>query len=249
MGSGLPSTLRRALCPTCSCSDSAAPTEASSSSLDKSTISTMRASTAARSPGCVRRCAIWPLIGARNTPSSSDLRAMSTAACAARYSACALASADVDDSSAVLEIKPCSTSARLLSKLRCATSIWVLLDSACCWACCRRGPASLFSMRPMTCPAFTKSPSRTCRPCTSPATRAFTNAALLALIAPETGTPTASVWFCKVSTSAAASTVGGATLADSVWASALARSVWRLSTTRYAPAATASTTSPPTSQP
>ena len=44
---------------------------------------TMRASTATRSPGCERRCAIRPEMGARSTVSFSDLVATSAPACAA----------------------------------------------------------------------------------------------------------------------------------------------------------------------
>ena len=95
-----------------------------------SNTSTMRASTATRSPGCAKRCETMPVKGERKTVSLTALAATSTLDKAARCEACAAVKLATDVSSAVLEIKPCSTSALLLSNWRCAMAICALAESA-----------------------------------------------------------------------------------------------------------------------
>ena len=160
---------------------------------------------ATRSPFCARRCATWPAMGARRTVSSTAFCSTSAPAWAAEKLACAAARLDADASSPVLEMKPWSASARLLSKLRWAMSTWALAAWACCCDWRRRAAYSVLSTRAMICPACTKSPSRTCRPCSSPATRALTKAAFTALVWPEMGRPCDSTRVCTVTTSVAAS--------------------------------------------
>ena len=191
-GSGLPSILSTASCPARTKAASAALMAASSSSRPRSTISTMRASTGTRSPGCARRCDTMPLIGAFSVVSSSVLRATSAAAAAAWKLLRAPASVAAEVSSAVLEMKPFSINAWLLSNWRCAMSTWAL--AALAWSSAWRSRAwnSVDSIRAITWPAFTLSPSRTVRPCSSPGTRALTRADDTALSAPVTGRPISS---------------------------------------------------------
>ena len=188
-GSATPSMSRRALWPTRTATESAGLRAASSSSWAGSTISTMRASGATRSPGCASRCAIWPPMGARSTVSASALRTTSTPACAARWLARADSRLASELSSAVREMKPWFTSAALLSYWRWAMSTCARAASACCWAWRRRSLYSVGSTRAITWPAFTASPSRTVRPCSSPGTRALTSAECTALSVPVIGTP------------------------------------------------------------
>ena len=73
-------------------------------------------------------------------------------------------------------MKPCATSARLLSSARLAMSSWARADAAFWSACCTRRSASSVSSWPITWPAFTVSPSRTVSDLTSAATLARTTA-------------------------------------------------------------------------
>ena len=83
----------------------------------------------------------------------SDLRAIATAACAAFRLARAASRPACEFCSAVAEMKPCCTSARLLSCWRCAMACCASLASACCSACCSRARASVASMRASSWPA------------------------------------------------------------------------------------------------
>ena len=217
----LPSTVKRALSPTFSAARSCGATAASSSSRARSTISRMRASTATRSPGWARRCAMSPAIGAVKTVSDRDFLARSTPACAAIKLAIAPASLETEVSSAVGEMKPCATSALLLVSWRWAISSWARAAAACCSAWRRRKSNSVASSWPSTWPARTLSPSRTSRRLTSEPTRALTNALLIAFRLPDTSSPRVRLTRCRVSTSCAASSrVGAAALAADAAAAA-----------------------------
>ena len=91
-------------------------------------------------------------------------------------------------------------------------------------------------MRASTWPALTASPSRTARPCNSPATLALTKAELAALREPEIGTPCESSIAAKVITSLEASSITGSAFDAAVGVGA----AWRLASTRIAPPATKS---------
>ena len=77
-------------------------------------------------------------MGLRNVVSVSDLRAMSSAATAARCVAWAAARFDADVSSAVADMKPWLTSAWLLPSARCAMATWAAAAFDCSSACCTR---------------------------------------------------------------------------------------------------------------
>jgi hypothetical protein len=184
-GAAMPSTCKVALRPISSAATSSGAIAASSSRRDRSTISISFASIATRSPGCTMRCATRPLIGAVSTESARALRASSTAACAEPSVARAPASVEIEVSSAVGEMKPCATSARLFSSARCAISSWARVDDAV-WSAWRSfQSSSAVSSRPRTWPALTASPSRTVSCFTSAATLARTTALLTAFSPPE----------------------------------------------------------------
>ena len=148
-------------------------------------------------------------MGARSTVSDSDLRSTSIPACAARWLACAVFRLASELSAAVLEIKPCRTSAALLSTWRWAISTCAFAASACSCAWRTRSAYSVDSTRAMTWPASTRSPSRTVRPCNSPGTRALTMAELTAFSAPLMGKPLVSSTTCAVARSMALSSITG----------------------------------------
>ena len=178
----------RAGWPTASATTSSGATGASSSRRDRSTISISRASSATRSPGWTKRCATVPAIGATRRVSRRALRASSTAASAACQLDCAAASFEIAVSSPVGEMKPCATSARLLSSARRAMSAWARAEAAVCSAWRRRQSTSVVSSSPITWPARTVSPSRTDRRRSSAATLALSNALFAAFSPPETST-------------------------------------------------------------
>jgi hypothetical protein len=144
-------------------------------------------------------------------------------------------------SSAVLEMKPFSISARLLSNWRCAMSICTL--AALAWSCAWRSRAwySVGSMRATTWPALTASPSRTVSPCNSPGTRALTKAVVTALSAPVTGRPCSSSRICARVVSVAANSTTVTVFAAAAWAWACCWAL-RADSTRAARPATRRTT-------
>ena len=83
-------------------------------------------------------------------------------------------------------MKPCATSARLLTSARLAMSSCARDDAAVCSAWRTRHSSSVVSSWPMIWPALTASPSRTDSAFTSAATLALTIALLTALSPPET---------------------------------------------------------------
>ena len=101
-------------------------------------------------------------------------------------------------------MKFCATSARLLSSWRCVISTCARAASACCCACCSRARYSVGSICASNWPALTASPSRTFRPCSSPATRVFSRAEWTARKVPETGSPRAISTSCTATRSLAA---------------------------------------------
>lgn len=210
-GAGRPSICSWARWPTRRPTTSSGATAASSSMRVRSTISTMRPSTATRSPGCARRWDTRPVSGARSSQSFTALRASSAAAWAACSEARAPLALLVAVSSAVLEMKPWSTSARLLASVRSAISSWARAASA--WSCAWRSRHwySVSSRWPMSWPACTRSPSRTSRVLSSAATLALTRALLTALSPPDTGSVAASSARTARATSPGASSMAWAT--------------------------------------
>ena len=114
--------------------------------------------------------------------------------------------------------------------------------SACCWACRTRAWDSVASIRATTCPALTRSPSRSTRPCNSPATRALTKAELLARSGPAMARLCTSSSVCTRSTSAAASSSTAGTCAANCCAASSAFCACRVEIKRSAPAASSANT-------
>ena len=188
---------------------------AASSSRERSTISTMRASTASRSPGCTKRCATVPLIGAVTTASRTCLRASSAAAWAAACEAVAAARLESEVSSAFLLMNPWATSARLLASVRAAMSSCACAAATWSSAWRSRQPASVSSSSAMRWPARTVSPSRTVRLRSSAASRALTMAVSTAARPPESSTVrTRSCVLARARSVAASSIAAGADAAD-----------------------------------
>ena len=239
-GSIRPSTCSAAVWPSASATTSSGATAASSSSRDRSTISTMRASTATRSPGCARRCETRPEIGATSVPSARALRASSTAAIAARWLACAAASLDTEVSNPVGEMKPCATSARLFSSVRLAMSSCARADEAVCSAWRSRQSSSVVSSWPSTWPALTRSPSRTLRLRNSAATLALTSALFTAFSPPDTSSVRPSATERATTTSDGARSSASVERAEGA---AAACSALRASSARATSAPTTSSTS------
>ena len=220
ISTGTPSTDTRAACPTCTAATSSGAIAASISSAVRSTISRMRVSTPTRSPGCTRRWETRPLIGAVNVASARDLRASSSPANAAWRLACAAASLLTELSSAVGDMKPCATSALLLASARCAISSCALAACACWSACRTRQSNSVVSCWTSTCPARTRSPSRTARVRTSPATRALTKLLCAARTLPENSIRRCRSMRRAVSRSSAGISSTRAAAAEAAWAGA-----------------------------
>ena len=186
-----------------------------------------------------RRCATWPSMGLRSTVSCSALRASSTPAWAAKWLAWAASQLACVVCSAVGEIKPCPTRARLFSSWRWAMASWAAAAWACCSAWRRRAAFSVASICASAWPARTLSPSRTCRPCSSPATRAFTKACCRALRTPDIGKSS-----CKWrGTSASSSLFCSARGAGLRWACSckVCWRAWRVDCARQAPLASTAT--------
>ena len=242
-GNATPSTDTRACWPTRRATTSSGATATSSSSRERSTISSRRASTATRSPGCTSRCDTRPDSGARISVSRTALRLISAAALAACSVANAPAALLTEVSSAVCEMKPCSTSALLLACWRSATSSWACAAAAWSSAWRSRQRTSVSSRRAISWPARTASPSRTSTSRTSLATLALTSALSTAFRLPLSASVATSSVRVAVATSPAASSSAAALAGAAARVAAAELAAWRATSSRAMPAPTSSTAS------
>ena len=153
---------------------SAAGTGASISIRERSTIDITRPSTGSFSPGCAKRSATMPSIGATSSASDTDLRASASCAAAASRLPIATSSVDCAWSSALCDTKLRSLSWRVVSTVRRACATCESADFSWASRSRTRTSNSIGSIRPITCPRFTVIPSRTRNSRISPGTLAFT---------------------------------------------------------------------------